>query len=319
MGAERRSMIISDEEKRVTAIHEAGHAVLTVRAAARGSDPQGHHHPARHGARRHAAAAGGREAQLLARLPERSHRHPARRPHRRRDHAAASITTGAGNDLERATEMARADGLRVGHERRDGSAHLRQEGRADLPRPRDRAALRTTARTRRSGSTRRSSASSPRTTSARWPSSRNTRSACRSWLTPCSRARCSTANRSKRIVAGLSIDDDSAGGPPEPPRAVSDDRTRKESRPGFVPNLHNPLPQPYRSAKLEVRSGEVARRAWHYPPLRHFHCSSTQLSHYPLHRFPPQFQPLPCSPATPLFGSAAETARCWCWAKAALR
>ena len=48
----------------------------------------------------------------------------------------------------------------------------------------------------------------------------------------------------KRIVAGLSIDDDSTGGPPEPPRAVSDDRTRKESRPGFVPNLHNPLPQP---------------------------------------------------------------------------
>ena len=32
------------------------------------------------------------------------------------------------------------DGLRVGHERGDGAAHLRQEGRADLPRPRDRAA-----------------------------------------------------------------------------------------------------------------------------------------------------------------------------------
>ena len=31
MGAERRSMIISDEEKRVTAIHEAGHAVLAVK------------------------------------------------------------------------------------------------------------------------------------------------------------------------------------------------------------------------------------------------------------------------------------------------
>src|SRR5207247_5304367 len=30
MGAERRSMIISDAEKRVTAIHEAGHALLTV-------------------------------------------------------------------------------------------------------------------------------------------------------------------------------------------------------------------------------------------------------------------------------------------------
>ena len=30
MGSERRSMIISDEEKQVTAIHEAGHALLTV-------------------------------------------------------------------------------------------------------------------------------------------------------------------------------------------------------------------------------------------------------------------------------------------------
>ena len=30
MGTERKSMIISDEEKRVTAIHEAGHALLTV-------------------------------------------------------------------------------------------------------------------------------------------------------------------------------------------------------------------------------------------------------------------------------------------------
>src|SRR5207244_11239966 len=30
MGSERRSMIISDEEKKVTAVHEAGHALLAV-------------------------------------------------------------------------------------------------------------------------------------------------------------------------------------------------------------------------------------------------------------------------------------------------
>ena len=30
MGSERRSMIVSDEEKEVTAVHEAGHALLTV-------------------------------------------------------------------------------------------------------------------------------------------------------------------------------------------------------------------------------------------------------------------------------------------------
>jgi cell division protease FtsH len=30
MGAERRSMIITEEEKRITAVHEAGHALLAV-------------------------------------------------------------------------------------------------------------------------------------------------------------------------------------------------------------------------------------------------------------------------------------------------
>ena len=106
MGAERRSMIISDEEKRVTAFHEAGHALVAVLLPHAGSGPQGHDHPARHGARPHPAAAGRREAQLLARVPERSDRDPAGRPHRRGDHVG-QLTTGAGNDIERATELAR--------------------------------------------------------------------------------------------------------------------------------------------------------------------------------------------------------------------
>ena len=66
MGAERRSMIISEEEKRVTAIHEAGHALLAVMLPNARSDPQGHDHSARDGARSHATAAARREAQLLA-------------------------------------------------------------------------------------------------------------------------------------------------------------------------------------------------------------------------------------------------------------
>ena len=37
MGTERKSMIISDDEKRVTAVHEAGHALLT--ALLPGADP----------------------------------------------------------------------------------------------------------------------------------------------------------------------------------------------------------------------------------------------------------------------------------------
>ena len=71
MGSERRSMIINDEEKKVTAVHEAGHALLAVRAAARRSGAQGHDHSARHGARRDDAAAGRRQAQLHARVPQR--------------------------------------------------------------------------------------------------------------------------------------------------------------------------------------------------------------------------------------------------------
>ena len=165
MGSERRSMIISDAEKRVTAIHEAGHALLTVllphadpihkvtiipRGMALGAD---------------AAAAGRREAQLLARLPERTRSRfcsvaasPEEITHR------TASPPGAGNDLERATGPGPPHGLRVGHERRHGAADLRQEGGADLPRPRDRAAPGLQRRHGAQDRSRRSSASSPTTT-----------------------------------------------------------------------------------------------------------------------------------------------------------
>jgi cell division protease FtsH len=141
MGAERRSMIISDEEKKVTAIHEAGHAILTVRLPH--ADPvhkvtiiprgmalgvtqqvpvdEKHNYSRDYLNDRIAILMGGRIAEEIM---------------------LGQITTGAGNDLERATEMAPEHGVRVGHERCDGPADLRQEGRADLPRPRDRPAHR---------------------------------------------------------------------------------------------------------------------------------------------------------------------------------
>ncbi|MBI2188148.1 MAG: ATP-dependent metallopeptidase FtsH/Yme1/Tma family protein [Acidobacteria bacterium] len=106
MGAERRSMIISDQEKRVTAVHEAGHALLTVllphadpihkvtiipRGMALGLTQQlpldeKHNYSRDYLQDQLAILLGGRIAEEIT---------------------TTSITTGAGNDLERATELAR--------------------------------------------------------------------------------------------------------------------------------------------------------------------------------------------------------------------
>jgi cell division protease FtsH len=106
MGAERRSMIISDAEKRVTAIHEAGHALLTVllphadpihkvtiipRGMALGLTQQlptdeKHNYSRDYLNDQIAILLGGRIAEEIT---------------------MDSLTTGAGNDLERATDLAR--------------------------------------------------------------------------------------------------------------------------------------------------------------------------------------------------------------------
>ena len=106
MGAERRSMIISEEEKRVTAVHEAGHALLAVvlphadpihkvtiipRGMALGLTQQlpmdeKHNYSREYLEDQIAILLGGRSAEELT---------------------IGHVTTGAGNDLERATEMAR--------------------------------------------------------------------------------------------------------------------------------------------------------------------------------------------------------------------
>jgi cell division protease FtsH len=106
MGSERRSMIISDAEKRVTAVHEAGHALLTVllphadpihkvtiipRGMALGLTQQlpvdeKHNYSREYLDDQIAILLGGRIAEELT---------------------SGSVTTGAGNDLERATELGR--------------------------------------------------------------------------------------------------------------------------------------------------------------------------------------------------------------------
>jgi len=108
MGAERRSLALSEEEKRTVAYHEAGHAV--VAAALPNADPlhkvtiiprglalgltqqlpeeERYLHPRSYLADELIVLMGGRLAEHLVFGPE-------------------HITTGAGNDLERATELAR--------------------------------------------------------------------------------------------------------------------------------------------------------------------------------------------------------------------
>ena len=106
MGSERRSLMLSDEEKQITAIHEAGHALLgTVlehadpvhkvtivpRGQALGLTQQlpvadQHNYSSEHLYDRLAVLLGGRVAEEITNM---------------------AVTTGAGNDLERVTDLAR--------------------------------------------------------------------------------------------------------------------------------------------------------------------------------------------------------------------
>jgi cell division protease FtsH len=106
MGAERRSMIVTDEEKKITALHEAGHALLGIllpmadpihkvtiipRGMALGLTQQlpideKHNYSRDYLMDQIALLMGGRVAEELT---------------------IGDVTTGAGNDLERATDMAR--------------------------------------------------------------------------------------------------------------------------------------------------------------------------------------------------------------------
>ena len=61
MGTERKSMVMTEDEKRMTAYHEAGHAIVALHEPGVRSDPQGDHHPARPRAGHGHAPAGARQ------------------------------------------------------------------------------------------------------------------------------------------------------------------------------------------------------------------------------------------------------------------
>ena len=108
LGAERRSMVISDEERKVTAFHEAGHAVVAMRFP--GLDPL----------HKVTIVPRGRALGLTASLPEEDRHNYTRdwlegqlvmlfggRVAEQMVFGPGKITTGAGNDIERATDIVR--------------------------------------------------------------------------------------------------------------------------------------------------------------------------------------------------------------------
>ena len=115
MGAERRSMAMSDEEKKLTAFHEAGHAIIAI--TVEGSDPI---HKA-------TIIPRGRALGMVMRLPERDQLSLTRQK-MLSDLCVAfggriaeelvfgheKVTTGAQSDIEQATRMARAMVTRFG-------------------------------------------------------------------------------------------------------------------------------------------------------------------------------------------------------------
>jgi cell division protease FtsH len=106
MGVERKSLILTDEEKKVTAFHEAGHALVAAKLP--GSDP----------VHKVTIIPRGMALGVTMQLPV-DDRHNYTREYLKTDLAILmggrlaeelflnQMSTGAGNDIERATEMAR--------------------------------------------------------------------------------------------------------------------------------------------------------------------------------------------------------------------
>jgi cell division protease FtsH len=115
LGAERKSLVLSDEERKLTAFHEAGHAVVALRVP--GLDPL----------HKVTIVPRGRALGVTASLPEQDRHSYSRdymlarlimlyggRAAEEMIFGPEKITTGAGNDIERATSLARRMVTRFG-------------------------------------------------------------------------------------------------------------------------------------------------------------------------------------------------------------
>ena len=139
MGMERKSLIISEKERKITSYHEIGH-VLVARMLPE-ADP----------VHKVTIIPRGRALGSDDLPPDRREAHVLQGVPRDDDHVRPRRTRRGKTDLQRADHRRRQrhrtrdrarpeDGLRVGNERQARTARLRPEGRGDLPRPADHAA-----------------------------------------------------------------------------------------------------------------------------------------------------------------------------------
>ncbi len=125
MGAERRSMVMTEDEKKMTAYHEAGHAIVAI------------HEPASDPIHKATIIPRGRALGMVMRLPERDNysyhrdkmyatwRSPWGGPRRRGSHFRYDkVSSGASSDIQYATHLAREHGDAMGHVRRNGPAAI---------------------------------------------------------------------------------------------------------------------------------------------------------------------------------------------------
>ena len=121
LGTERRSMVLTESERRLTAFHEAGHVVIAVKVP--GLDP----------VHKVTIVPRGRAMGLTASLPEEDRHSHTRdwmsgqlamlfggRVAEELEFGVEQVTTGAGNDIERATAIARRMVTRFGMSDRIG-------------------------------------------------------------------------------------------------------------------------------------------------------------------------------------------------------
>ena len=236
MGAERRSMIISDEEKRVTAIHEAGHALLAVllpdadpmhkvtiipRGMALGLTQQlpiddRHNYSREYLEDQIAILLGGRIAEEITN---------------------GQLTTGAGNDIERATELARRMVCEWGMSDAMGPLTFgKKEEQIFLGREiaQHQDYSEDTAHPHRPGG----QAVRHRQLRARAPGAGGQAArSCTRWPTNCSSREVLDGEQVRQILAGLPLDEIR---PSETPSAQANEPSR---RPAIVPQLDKPVAQ----------------------------------------------------------------------------